>query len=484
MDIVHDFLGQKSVVSCKDYSFARFKQLWTKFRMNYLLMVRHKEEPLHYFLCDMFHYLTDRLLHEYRLPEDSQVLIVRIYCCYSMYTLYKSQAINKPDINPSANEYPTRVNLPEYLRHPLYKLIDTCSKLKEQFPTTHADPYDLIRHMWRQRIFVFCVEHPRPYNSATADPYPSRGAVDTNGTKSQYPLKLLRFVDGFNIAGIQEAEQRYKRALKRCNPSMSANEEEEPSLTDHLKQSIQENTNYLTQRKREQYSQNMPDFEAGIEVEQLTIVDQAKPLKDDIRKMFYTAADDYEIALRTPAPPIPGAEVEDSDDDVEDVELLPPKAKPAQEKKNEEKPAAIVKQEIVKEELFQNTNNDLPPLLPGINAQDGPLKQNADLQSLFSHNNLPDSVLDSDSEKEEEHDDIKSQPLAITISPSKDSTTTIPPPIREGPAEVEQGVAFTKVEPVKVKAEPGRDDDENTSSTSEEEEEDELDKELADILEI
>jgi len=474
MDILHDFLGQKSVLECKDYSFARFKQLWKKFRLNYLLMVRHKEEPLHYFLSDMFHYLTDRLLHEYRLPEDSQVLIVRIYCCYSMYTLYKSQAINKPDINPSANEYPTRVNLPEYLRHPLYKLIDTCSKLKEQFPTTHADPYDLIRHMWRQKIFVFCVEHPRPYNSATADPYPSRGAVDTNGTKSQYPLKLLRFVDGFNIAGIQEAEQRYKRALKRCNPSMSTNEEEEPSLTDHLKQSIQENTNYLTQRKREQFAQNMPDFEAGIEVEQLTIVDKAKPLKDAIRKMFYTAADDYEIALRTPAPPIPGAEVEDSDDEVGDIELPQPKKKRIQEEHDEK--SAIVKQEIVKEELFPNSN--LPPLLPGINAQ------NADLQSLFSQNNHQDTVLDdSDSEKEEEQDDSKNQPPPLKISPSKPNTTTITQPTRNEPMEAERGFPFATKE-VKVKAEPGRDDVEEMSDTSEEEQEDELDKELANILEI
>jgi len=481
MDILHDFLGQKSVVECKDYSFARFKILWKKFRMNYLLMVRHKEEPLHYFLCDMFHYLTDRLLHEYRLPEDSQVLIVRIYCCYSMYTLYKSQAINKPDINPSANEYPTRVNLPEYLRHPLYKLIDTCSKLKEQFPTTHADPYDLIRHMWRQRIFIFCVEHPRPYNSATADPYPSRGAVDTNGTKSQYPLKLLRFVDGFNIAGIQEAEQRYKRALKRCNPSMTANEEEEPSLTDHLKQSIQENTNYLTQRKREQYSQNMPDFEAGIEVEQLTIVDKAKPLKDAMRKMFYTAADDYEIALRTPAPPIPGAEVEESDDDDQDVELPQPKAKAVQGVDDEK--SAIVKQEIVKKELFTNPSNDLPPLLPGIGA-----RENADLQSLFSQNNHHDTMLgddDSDSEKEEDQVDNKSQPMATAkVSNPKDSTTTVPPPKKKNAPGSKRGIPSTKNEPVKVKAEPGRDEEEESSDSSEEEEEDELDKELANILEI
>merc|ERR550534_1620194 len=119
----------------------------------------------------------------------------------------------------------------------------------------------------------------------------------------------LRFVKLKAELRSMGAEQKYKRALRRCNPTMSANEEEEPSLTDHLKQSIQENTNYLTQRKREQYSHNMPDFERGIDVEQLTIVDKAKPLKDSIRQMFYTAADDYETALRTPAPPIPGAEV-------------------------------------------------------------------------------------------------------------------------------------------------------------------------------
>eukprot|EP00495_Collosphaeridae_sp_1-RS-2012_P001308 TRINITY_DN1325_c0_g1_i1.p1 TRINITY_DN1325_c0_g1~~TRINITY_DN1325_c0_g1_i1.p1 ORF type:complete len:157 (+),score=49.31 TRINITY_DN1325_c0_g1_i1:366-836(+) len=132
-------------------------------------------------------------------------------------------------------------------------------------------------------------------------------------------------------------------------------------------------------------------------------------------------------------PPIPGAEVEDSDDDVQDVELPQPKARGAQEVDDEK--SAIVKQEIVKKELFTNPSNDLPPLLPGIVA-----RENADLQSLFSQNNHHDTMLDdddSDSEKEEDQLDNKTQPMATAkVNNPKDSTTTVPPDKKEKVTEL------------------------------------------------
>ena len=213
-DLLYNFFTTKCRFDGQDFSFKIFKSEWILHRMNFIFLIKHKQEPLKHFMQECNSYLVNRLYYNFVNNKKSFIdYQISTYCIYILYTLITQQPCFEN------NSAPSYIFMPEYVWNALSDLIDFA---EEQHL---SDLKSILKHMMRNHYFVYCLEEPIPYSTSKTDPYSKNGKVYCHGTRSQLVLTPTDLVSVMDVPMLSSHKSKYQQALKKCGSEFADNDD-------------------------------------------------------------------------------------------------------------------------------------------------------------------------------------------------------------------------------------------------------------------
>lgn len=241
MDLLHNFLTQKCKFDGQDFSFKSFCKEWKSNKMNYIFLIKHKNEPLSNFMNECNEYLTNCIYYNFIKRRETNIdYQLSTYCIYILYVLITQQPCFEDNSSPSY------IYLPEYIWDSLKQLINY-SLIQNKI-----DLKNILKHMMKNSYFIYCLERPISYSTSRTDPYSKNGKVYCHGTRSRIKLIPNDLVSVMDLPMLSSHKNKYKQALKKCgilrdNDNDSNNNDDQNSDNHNGNKNESDNDPFITQ---------------------------------------------------------------------------------------------------------------------------------------------------------------------------------------------------------------------------------------------
>jgi len=356
MDFLADFFQEPRLLSDEDFSFNYFKKLWKEYRLQYIWLIKHPQEPQDMFFNELILFVVDRILEECQRPAHERNLAVFVACTYSMAVLYQTQPIIKhpeikfPSFHAEETEERSFILVPEYC---FDALVAMYSALKCEDDGATKEASETLTWLFQTDAFMFCVERPVRYFPGGKSPYPKERhpQVFTNGSHSRHSLNSLQSLLGdMQFAELSRQYQSYEQNLQRFFGKSSNNPKFGNTFLQEVDRIRKTHSSWKKKidSKREQIKyRHLKNVTIPIRPASTLVT----PVTDRVKDQYYKACKRYKQLIECANP-------EDLEELVQDLEEPAPRKK--RKKRSKPQPGDLAKDEPVANEHFESKREKAP----------------------------------------------------------------------------------------------------------------------------
>jgi len=253
------------------------------------------------FFNELTTYVTDRILEEHLKPDLNRNLAVYIACAYGSAILYETQPtkvlprIQFPTFSAEESVIRAPILIPEYVLTPLSTMLQALNTPETQ------EAFNIMKWLFQQEAFQFCLERPVKYSPSGKMPYPKEKhpQVFINGSQSRIKLKsedeLLTTAE--SMEKLRRLHNTFESSLNEINdiePRARFKINDPNAFINNLSKSAEEFKAWKAQAADRLKNKN---FSLLNEVFELPIVPASTlitPVSDEERQKYYDACDRYD----------------------------------------------------------------------------------------------------------------------------------------------------------------------------------------------
>eukprot|EP01083_Nonionella_stella_P215664 776020_1 len=242
MEFVQDIFKK---IDTGDFSFRKFKEIWVSMDLNYIHLIKPKNESTEEFMNELYGVFTDKILSSpSNMPE-------MVWSVYALYILYQSQHV--------VDCKPVKIILTSDVWNIILRITTEFTQLRQ------SDPADILKLMYRKGMFIFAHSHPQTITSELIPDVRRRIRDSGHESLADCDADDLNSID---IDSLETFGSRYDEALNESLGESSKSAESSAassirSMYNKVGSLLTDHTIYLSKRRERMDARHMHPASRG-----------------------------------------------------------------------------------------------------------------------------------------------------------------------------------------------------------------------------